>query len=54
MHETIGEIELDETYEAKAWHWYKNNLAGKKQKTCFWIVGKHPTYDQIDSYCKGE
>lgn len=53
VHASVAGIDLDPYYEAKAYTWMLNNL-DPSEKTCFWIVGKHPTEAEIDAYCKGD
>lgn len=37
----IGDIKLHPNYEAKSYHWIKNNLP-KDEKTLLWVVGSKP------------
>jgi len=48
---SIGTLELDEVYEAKAYDWMLNNVP-KDARTCLWIVGKHPTIEEVEDFEK--
>lgn len=39
---------LDDIYEGKAHLWMKENINTENEKTCFWVVGRRFTSDEVD------
>jgi 1-aminocyclopropane-1-carboxylate deaminase/D-cysteine desulfhydrase-like pyridoxal-dependent ACC family enzyme len=50
-HQEINGEVIDPFYEAKALLWTKNNISSK-EKTCFWVVGRHPTKEEVQEFIR--
>lgn len=47
--ENFGDVVLDDIYEGKAHKWMRENIDTEKEKTCFWIVGRRFTKEEVDN-----
>jgi len=46
--ESFDGVVLDDIYEGKAHKWMRENIDTEKEKTCFWIVGRRFTKEEVD------